>query len=53
MLMVVSLMGSTCSARWCVEATQSTMFFRSPKSPTPKLPSVFSEKMGTTVPASL
>ena len=32
---------------------KSTISLRSPKSPTPKLPSLRSEKMGTTVPASL
>ena len=31
--------------------TQSIIFLRSPKSPTPKLPSDFSEKTGTSVPA--
>ena len=51
--MVVSLMGSICSTRCLVFATQSIIFFRSPKSPTPKLSLERRENTGTNVPAHL
>ena len=43
-VVVVSLMGSICSRRCLVRATQSTILRKSPKSPTPKLSSERSEK---------
>ncbi len=49
---VESFTGSSCSTSCPVLATQSTIRRRSPKSPTPKLPSERSEKTGTTVPAA-
>ena len=50
-VMVVSLTGRSCMTLWPVAATQSTSFFRSWKSPIPKLSSVLREKTGTAVPA--
>ena len=46
-------MGRICMACWGVLTAQSISFFKSPKSPTPKLPSLRNEKTGMAVPATL
>ena len=49
--MVVSLIGNIWSTCIPTEAVQLTKVLRSPKSPTPKLPSLRNEKTGTATPA--
>ena len=51
-VVVVSLIGRICNTFCCVKLTQSTIFFKSPKSPTPKLLSERNENNGTSVPAT-
>ena len=50
--LVVSLIGSTCTARIPTLAAQRTMCVKSVKSPTPQLRSLRSENTGITTPAS-